>query len=565
MRSYPLFTALTIILTTLGCDALRNKQPHQIVRSLPLNKRQNSNTQSAPPVITTTYAAFSGFTPGTCICLLESAFTPYTTVTSTYTASQIGDGTRTYTLALPTGTTQGTIEVLVPVSYVTVTATYTAANSPTGTNGGVSTSTVAQPIGTTPGTVQVITPVYFVTVTSTYTASNGVGANGGISTSTIAQPSGSVPGTVEILTPVSYNTITVPYTATGTRTGLITTTIANPSGSTPGTVKVLTPEFYLTTTIARSGLVSVITTTLADPTGTVPGTVEIIVPSATDYATSTQFYTGTDVVTTAFTTTLASPGVSQGAIKVIAPNYGVTTITSGTTGDTSILRRASGTSSGTVVVAIPTPDLSCDNHGIEYAIFSNPYTRGLQRFDPTYSEFSAVAFQTAAPQATGVTNYLGLPFVGRGTQASIYGNPPQSLELTAINHRTYLFAKISGQFTFDFTLSDDISLLWVGSNVYGPRYTRANANLEQLYNGGIAIDQQTTYTYNVTLTQGQYVPIRVLYANAEYDADFTFNIYAPDGELVTNSSTAFTFSPYVVRFSCDGVKAPRYVPFGAEG
>ena len=193
----------------------------------------------------------------------------------------------------------------------------------------------------------------------------------------------------------------------------------------------------------------------------------------------------------------------------------------------------------------------------------NPYSRGLASADPTYSSFAATAFQTGTPSATGVTTYLAVPFIARNTRGSIYGNTAQFINQTGVNHRAYLFAKEAGTFSFSFPASDDITLLWVGSNAYGPTYARSNAVVEQLYNGAATSYAQQQYTYNVTLTQGQYLPFRVLWGNAAYDGQFSATITAPDGTLVTNGTSGG--SPFVVQYSCDNTTAPRWATWGREG
>lgn len=115
------------------------------------------------------------------------------------------------------------------------------------------------------------------------------------------------------------------------------------------------------------------------------------------------------------------------------------------------------------MVYLPTP-ASCNNLGVQYAFMTNPYTRSLSSDDPTYSSFAAAAFQTETPSVNGSTDFVQVPHQASGSEVVVYGNANQSMDHVAIVHRGYLYARLTGNYTFTFPLSDDISLLWIGSN-----------------------------------------------------------------------------------------------------
>lgn len=78
---------------------------------------------------------------------------------------------------------------------------------------------------------------------------------------------------------------------------------------------------------------------------------------------------------------------------------------------------------------------------------------------------------------------------------------------------------------------------------------RGNDNLDASYDNGPG---SQTITYS--LTAGEYLPIRIVFAQAQGAAEFGLSITAPNGS-----------SPQFVQCSCDGRTAPAYAePFGAE-
>ena len=321
----------------------------------------------------------------------------------------------------------------------------------------------------------------------------------------------------------------------------------------------MTAVYTTTSTVYRGpGTLTIApsTTTVVTAVGTSTGTVQIL------FNPSTITTTTLDNGNSTRTSTTSQDGSTAGTIRVYRPSYTTVTSTSGSVGLTVTPTTASGTNQGTVQVFIPTPVTTCSNAGIQYAQQTNPYFRAAGAADNTYSAFQARAFQTNAPSFTGVTQYFEVPFVNGGNAVSIYGRSvPNAAAYQGFNHRGYLFAKLSGTYTFQFLSSDDISLMWLGPNAYGPLYNRANANIIQNY--VVANSGSTRETYTANLIQGSYTPLRVLWANAGGDASFSLQIYAPDGELITNGTN--TNSPYLVQFACNSLLAPQYVAWGREG
>lgn len=140
---------------------------------------------------------------------------------------------------------------------------------------------------------------------------------------------------------------------------------------------------------------------------------------------------------------------------------------------------------------------------------------------------------------------------------SIYGSSETfQSDYFTLNHVGYLYAEVSGSYTFTFSNVDDIALLWFGSTAYSG-WTRDNADM-------IATDDENdagaTMTY--TLTEEEYLPFRIVFGQAQGPVDFYFTVAAPDGTIILDSDTEN--SPYLVQYSCDGTTAPAFPAFGSE-
>ena len=144
---------------------------------------------------------------------------------------------------------------------------------------------------------------------------------------------------------------------------------------------------------------------------------------------------------------------------------------------------------------------------------------------------------------------------------TVYGSS-QSVpcQYFALDHRFYFFAPLTGSYTFTFSGIDDIAILW-SQALAQSGWTRSNANLVTTHMP--FRDGQGTYT--ITLTAQQYLPLRVVFANAQGAAGFQFAITDPNGTRIVDSSASRSSSPYLVQYSCDGTSAPRFAgAFGQE-
>lgn len=169
---------------------------------------------------------------------------------------------------------------------------------------------------------------------------------------------------------------------------------------------------------------------------------------------------------------------------------------------------------------------------------------------------TALNKQSIQPRYQSSTNVIGGISFQDSADKSVYGSPPLPESNFVLNHRGYIYARQTGPYTFTLNKVDDAAFIWVGPAAYSG-WTAANANAKAIYDNGPA---QGTYTIN--LREGRYYPFRIFYGQGPRIAEFDINVRAPDGTTFLSSNT--TGSPYLVRFACDRITAPRFDPFGFE-
>ncbi|EGY17222.1 uncharacterized protein VDAG_00904 [Verticillium dahliae VdLs.17] len=179
----------------------------------------------------------------------------------------------------------------------------------------------------------------------------------------------------------------------------------------------------------------------------------------------------------------------------------------------------------------------------------------------TYSSLNVGYFHTRQPLFTGITERIGIPpGTNPSTPFRIYDNAPSRLyQFTAVNHRAFLYAPVTGTYTVTVPVSDDITLVWLGDKAIST-WTRANADLEQNYN--TVTGPEDTVVFTIQLQAGTYTPFRLLWANAQGRLAFIAQVQAPDGRIIVDGDGSD--SSYFVRFACD-MSTPEYPPFGQDG
>jgi hypothetical protein len=299
----------------------------------------------------------------------------------------------------------------------------------------------------------------------------------------------------------------------------------------PGSTATTTTIVTATATVTQS---AVVTETMIQPVTDV----EILTETTTVINTLTEQTTMVNTVTTSTTTT---------------NSYFTTIVVTSTATDSAV--SVVTLSSTTTVAAAATTTLSaggCDNEGVQWALWSNPYGDATQQ---SYSSFVAESFKSETPLTSGTTSIIGGFSSSGGKTMTVYGSSYSFSDYYfVLDHRFYLYATQTGSYTFAITNVDDLGMIWLGSTAYSG-WTRQNdlVDTQDMTQSGVV-------TYSVTA--GQYLPVRLMMAQAQGGAALTFTITAHDGTTVLSSSTGY--SKNILQFSCDQTSAPVFPPWGNE-
>ncbi|KAF5570813.1 agglutinin 2 [Fusarium phyllophilum] len=454
------------------------------------------------------------------------------------------------TLAPSVPGNDATVVVQLPQSYTTLTSY--------GDFTGLLTITLDPSIPGPVATVVVNAPQLYTTVTS-------YGPFTSDATTTMGPSVPGAPATVFEQAPQSYTTVTSYEFLTSAATATL------PPASQGGVATVLIQAPLSYTDITTYGAFTTAAITTMDPASE-DSVATVVVQVPRSYDQPPRGDSGTVVVqvpqpyttifkygsyTTGATTTM--PPASQGdpATVIVQVKASYTTVTSYSNGfsgsSTSTGPVPTDCSPATVWVVLPAvgtqvADQTCDNAGLEYAI----YTHNYYNSEPPYlSSFNAESFNTRLPTFTGLTDRIGTQELGGGTSGNPYAlqsiyplSPIQTWQYKVVNHRPFLYAPISGVYTIIVPYSDEITLVWFGNKAM-TSWTRSNADLEQGYSWGPSASK----TYKIQLTAGTYTPFRLLWANAQGDYGMIATVTASDGTVIVDGSGSK--NDYFVRFTCD--------------
>ena len=151
---------------------------------------------------------------------------------------------------------------------------------------------------------------------------------------------------------------------------------------------------------------------------------------------------------------------------------------------------------------------------------------GIRKVTYTGYHDEDVAFtDTAVATATTTANNFAISGIGN----TIPGDPPENI---TVLYTGYLLATYTGTWTFVLN-SDDGSYLWIGSTAVSG-YTTSNELVTSSYAG--------PGTGTISLTAGEYYPIRLLYGNGPGEGWLSLT-YAHTGQSATSDFTGKLFSP----------------------
>ncbi|KAF4428266.1 hypothetical protein F53441_14055 [Fusarium austroafricanum] len=313
---------------------------------------------------------------------------------------------------------------------------------------------------------------------------------------------------------------------------------AGPCKPRPTTTAVSSIESFSSTGSATviSSVVSSVSTDHPEPTVSETSAVSSVTVQETTTADET-----TAEKTTAGETTTVETSAAQ-------------TTTAEITASSTYAESSSGTETLTTETAEPTADQSCDNGGLDYAIYEHEFYNSDA---PHFSSLDVGYFHTAEPTFEGVTSRIGIqPGTDWNKPFTIYeGSPEQMWQYKAVDHRGFLYAPETGTYEVTVPNSDEITLVWFGEKAVNS-WTRANADVEQDYPGG------TSKTFTIDLEAGTYTPFRLLWANAQGELNFIAEVKAPGGNVIVNGDGSD--NKYFVRRACDD-STPTFPAFSEGG
>ncbi|KAG5745207.1 hypothetical protein H9Q69_008446 [Fusarium xylarioides] len=283
-----------------------------------------------------------------------------------------------------------------------------------------------------------------------------------------------------------------------------------------------------------------------------------VTSATTELSTSIDLTTTISASDVASTTELSSQTTEDSTTEVATTTTVADTTSEAATTTTEELTTTTEEATTTTGAAqCPTPS-ACNNLGFDWAYYSNP----AQNTDTTYSSFVPQSFKQTNPSYVGTTRQIGGLFQpSSGAQSGpIYGSTQDlDLDYFALNHHGYLYSCDAGTYKFDIPYANDAVYLWLGAKAYAG-WSAGNADAKALYNQPDHIAGSAHF--EIDLPAGQYIPIRFVYGQAQYGGGFTFTVTAPNGQILVGNDV--TASPYIVQYSCDGIQAPQYPPFGQE-
>ncbi|KAF3912390.1 Zonadhesin [Arthrobotrys entomopaga] len=207
----------------------------------------------------------------------------------------------------------------------------------------------------------------------------------------------------------------------------------------------------------------------------------------------------------------------------------------------------------------------CRNDGLEVAIYDCPWSSKDPSFtnDPerNWSIFDPEYFRTVPPYNQTTTRLVSILSTDATAQARPYGMVAHTTSPSlryAVMHRGYFVAPIAGTYNFTITGGDNWAGFWLGPIAKG-NWKKTNVDATAILGSLVASERKGTVLR--TLAAGQYLPVRIILANAGGPTYFSLDVTVAGQHYAYPAQT----SAYWVRYSCDRTTAPPFTqPFGNE-
>ncbi|KAK6499076.1 hypothetical protein TWF481_011645 [Arthrobotrys musiformis] len=200
------------------------------------------------------------------------------------------------------------------------------------------------------------------------------------------------------------------------------------------------------------------------------------------------------------------------------------------------------------------PDTSCNNGGLDVAIYDCPYREGsgfgIADVDYTY-------FKTKTPYNTTVTDILGIETAVNGTSPHDFIVHDTAANTYAISYRSFIYAPKTGVYKFSIPYVDNLLGMWIGDKALSG-WSNSNADADPHLGVGSG-----TATFERSFTAGEYVPFRMMWLNTGGPGGYDFDVTDPAGDevYVQNRVASLLW----VRTSCDpSITLPQFPPYGNE-
>ncbi|KAK6498554.1 hypothetical protein TWF481_011142 [Arthrobotrys musiformis] len=284
-----------------------------------------------------------------------------------------------------------------------------------------------------------------------------------------------------------------------------------------------------TATVTKTKTLPIKTVTKTLPTKTTTRTLPVVTTTKT-----------LPVVTTTKTLPVVTTTTTLPAVTTTTTLPAVTTTT-------TLPGELTTTTTTAIVSPSSAPDTSCDNGGLEVAIY-----------DTVSGETDFTYIKTKTPSNSALTDILGIVTDVNGTSPHGFSVQDTGTNLYILNYRGYFYAPKTGKYKFQITQPDDAFAFWIREKAFSG-WAKGNAD-------GIAYwdpsSGPSSATYELYLTAGEYLPLRLLLQNMGGECGYVFEITSSSGDQYFVQ--AGVPSPYLVQRPCDANAGSPYPDFGKE-